>query len=47
MVRVTTGALEAAEVIGEAAVHGVRGHAARGVGGVKAVVKGEQDTPKA
>lgn len=42
-----TGALEAAEEIGEAAVHAVRDVAASGVGGVKAAFRGEQDTPKA
>ncbi|MDF1595397.1 MAG: hypothetical protein P1T08_04755 [Acidimicrobiia bacterium] len=40
------GALEAAEEIGEAAVHTVRDVAATGVGGVKAVLKGQTDTPQ-
>jgi len=39
-----TGAFEAAEAIGEKAVHAVRDVAASGVGGVKAVIKGDQDT---
>ena len=39
-----SGAFEAAESIGESAVHAVRDVAAAGVDGVKAVIKGEQDT---
>ena len=39
-----TGAFEAAETIGESAVHAVRDVAVSGVDGVKAVIRGGQDT---
>ena len=39
-----TGAFEAAEEIGESAVHAVRDIAASGVNGVKAVIVGQQDS---
>ncbi len=39
-----TGALEAAEAIGESAVHAVRDVAASGVDGVKAAIKGDKES---